>query len=65
MRPLDKPIFSKNLTDLKDYNGDDESFENDAEMEAVLRLIAEITKQYVKNSDIVDFNDIGTQSPSF
>ena len=60
---MGKPIFSKNLTDY--INGDDESFENDAEVEAVLRLIAEITKQHVKNGDIVDFNDIGTLNPSF
>lgn len=36
-----------------------------AEVEAVLRLAAEIAKQHVENGDIVDFGDIGTLSPSF
>ena len=36
-----------------------------AEVEAVLRLAAEIAKRHVKNGDIVDFGDIGTLSPSF
>ena len=36
-----------------------------AEVEAVLRLAAEIAKRYVENGDIVDFGDIGTLSPSF
>ena len=36
-----------------------------AEVEAVLRLAAEIAKRHVENSDIVGFGDIGTLSPSF
>lgn len=36
-----------------------------AEVEAVLRLAAEIAKKHVENGDIVDFGDIGTLSPSF
>ena len=36
-----------------------------AEVEAVLRLAAEIAKRHVENGDIVDFGDIGTLSPSF
>ena len=36
-----------------------------AEVEAVLRLAAEIAKRHVENGDIVDFVDIGTLSPSF
>ena len=36
-----------------------------AEVEAVLRLVAEIAKRHVENGDIVDFGDIGTLSPSF
>lgn len=35
-----------------------------AEVEAVMRLAAEIAKRYVENGDIVDFGDIGAQSPS-
>ena len=35
-----------------------------AEVEAVLRLAAEIAKRHVENGDIVDFGDIGTLSPS-
>ena len=36
-----------------------------AEVEAVLRLAAEIAKRHIENGDIVDFGDIGTLSPSF
>ena len=36
-----------------------------AEVEAVLRLAAEIAKRHVENGDIVDFGDIGTLNPSF
>ena len=36
-----------------------------AEVEAILRLAAEIAKRHVENGDIVDFGDIGTLSPSF
>lgn len=36
-----------------------------AEVEAVLRLAAEIAKRHVENGDIVDFGDLGTLSPSF
>ena len=36
-----------------------------AEVEAILRLAAEIAKKYVENGDIVDFGDIGTLTPSF
>ena len=36
-----------------------------AEVEAVLRLAAEIAKRHVENGDIVDFGDIGTLMPSF
>ena len=36
-----------------------------AEVEAVLRLAAEIAKRHVENGDIVDFGDIGTLSASF
>ncbi|MDQ7737221.1 MULTISPECIES: histidinol phosphate phosphatase [Prevotella] len=36
-----------------------------AEVEAVLRLAAEIAKRHVENGDIVDFGDIGTLCPSF
>lgn len=36
-----------------------------AEVEAVLRLAAEIAKRHVENGDIVDLGDIGTLSPSF
>ena len=36
-----------------------------AEVEAVLRLAAEIAKKHVENGDIVDFGDIGTLTPSF
>ena len=36
-----------------------------AEVEAVLRLAAEIAKKQVENGDIVDFGDIGTLTPSF
>ncbi len=36
-----------------------------AEVEAVLRLAADIAKKHVENGDIVDFGDIGTLSPSF
>ena len=35
------------------------------EVEAVLRLAAEIAKKHVENGDIVDFGDIGTLTPSF
>ena len=34
-----------------------------AEVEAVLRLAAEIAKKHVENGDIVDFGDIGTLTP--
>ncbi|WP_314923908.1 histidinol phosphate phosphatase [Prevotella pallens] len=36
-----------------------------AEVEAVLRLAAEIAKRHVENGDIVDFGDIGMLTPSF
>ena len=36
-----------------------------AEVEAVLRLAAEIAKLHVENGDIVEFGDIGTLTPSF
>ena len=36
-----------------------------AEVEAVLRLAAEMAKIYVENGDIVDFGDVGTLKPSF
>ena len=36
-----------------------------AEVEAVMRLAAEIAKKHVENGDIVDFGDIGTLCPSF
>lgn len=36
-----------------------------AEVEAVLRLAAEIAKRYVENGDIVEFGDLGTLKPSF
>lgn len=36
-----------------------------AEVEAVLRLAAEIAKLHVENGDIVEFGDIGTLMPSF
>ncbi len=36
-----------------------------AEVEAVLRLAADIAKRHVENGDIVEFGDIGTLSPSF
>ena len=36
-----------------------------AEVEAVLRLAAEIAKRHVENGDIVDFGDIGSLRPSF
>mgnify|MGYP000931923594 FL=1 len=36
-----------------------------AEVEAVMRLAAEIAKKHVENGDIVDFGDIGTLRPSF
>ena len=34
-----------------------------AEVEAVLRLAAEIAKRHVENGDIVDFGDIGMLTP--
>ncbi len=36
-----------------------------AEVEAVLRLAAEIAKRHVENGNIVEFGDIGTLTPSF
>lgn len=36
-----------------------------AEVEAVLRLAAEIAKKHVENGDIVEYGDLGTLSPSF
>ena len=36
-----------------------------AEIEAVLRLAAQVAKTYVENGDIVDFGDLGTLRPSF
>lgn len=36
-----------------------------AEVEAVLRLAAEIAKTHVENGDIVDFGDIGLLMPGF
>ncbi len=36
-----------------------------AEVEAVLRLAAEIAKKEVENGNIVEFGDIGTLTPSF
>ncbi len=36
-----------------------------AEVEAVLRLAAEIAKRHVENGNIVEFGDIGTLKPSF
>ena len=36
-----------------------------AEVEAVLRLAAEIAKRHVENGDIVEYGDIGTLTPSF
>ena len=36
-----------------------------AEVEAVLRLAAEMAKRHVENGDIVEFGDIGTLTPSF
>ncbi len=36
-----------------------------AEVEAVLRLAAEIAKKQVENGNIVEFGDIGTLTPSF
>ncbi len=36
-----------------------------AEVEAVLRLAAEIAKKHVENGNIVEFGDIGTLKPSF
>lgn len=36
-----------------------------AEVEAVLRLAAEIAKRHVENGDSVDFGDIGTLTPTF
>lgn len=36
-----------------------------AEVEAVLRLAAEMAKKHVENGDIVDFGDLGTLTPSF
>ncbi len=36
-----------------------------AEVEAVLRLAAEVAKKHVENGDIVDFGDIGTLRPTF
>ena len=35
------------------------------EVEAVLRLAAEMARKHVENGDIVDFGDIGTLRPSF
>lgn len=35
------------------------------EVEAVLRLAAEVAKKHVENGDIVDFGDIGSLRPSF
>lgn len=35
------------------------------EVEAVLRLAAEVARKHVENGDIVDFGDIGTLRPSF
>ena len=36
-----------------------------AEVEATLRLAAEIAKRHVENGDIVEFRDIGTLTPLF
>lgn len=36
-----------------------------AEVEAVLRLAAEMAKRHVESGESVDFGDIGTLSPSF
>lgn len=36
-----------------------------AEVEAVLRLAAEIAKRHVENGDIVEFGDLGVLKPSF
>ena len=36
-----------------------------AEIEAVLRLAAEMAKRHVENGDIVECGDIGTLTPSF
>lgn len=36
-----------------------------AEVEAVLRLAAEMAKKHVESGESVDFGDIGTLSPSF
>ena len=36
-----------------------------AEVEAVLRLAAEMAKRHVEHGDIVEFGDIGTLTPSF
>lgn len=36
-----------------------------AEVEAVLRLAAEIAKRHVENGDIVEFGDLGLLKPSF
>ena len=36
-----------------------------AEVEAVLRLAAEIAKKHVENGDIVEYGDLGTLTPSF
>ena len=36
-----------------------------AEVEAVLRLSAQVAKTYVENGDIVDFGDLGSLRPSF
>lgn len=36
-----------------------------AEVEAVLRLAAEMAKRHVENGDIVEFGNIGTLTPSF
>ena len=35
------------------------------EVEAVLRLAAEVARKHVENGDIVDFGDIGSLRPSF
>ncbi len=36
-----------------------------AEIEAVLRLAAEIAKKHVENGDIVEYGDLGALTPSF
>lgn len=56
-RRVDHRSFCDEVTHATTFTG--------AEVEAVLRLAAEIAKKHMENGDIVEFGDIGTLTPSF